>query len=168
MELHTIVSAAVLAEHLNDPGWVVFDCRFSLADTGAGERAYVEGHIPGARYAHLDRDLSSSIVPGSGRHPLPRPADLADWLGRCGVSSESQVVVYDDAGGAIAARLWWMLRWLGHERVALLDGGLQAWLDEGRPLSAEVPQPRAAVFEAAVEEGAWLDSVQVQGRWRKS
>ncbi len=81
MKLDTTVTTATLAAHLNDPGWVVFDCRFSLADTGAGERAYVEGHIPGARYAHLDRDLSSSIVPGSGRHPLLHPVDLAAWLG---------------------------------------------------------------------------------------
>jgi thiosulfate/3-mercaptopyruvate sulfurtransferase len=163
MDFHTTVSTVVLAEHLNDSAWVVFDCRFSLSDTGAGERAYAEGHIPGARYAHLDRDLSSSITAGSGRHPLPRPADFAAWLGRCGVSDASQVVVYDDAGGAIAARLWWMLRWLGHERVAVLDGGLQAWLEEGRALSTKVPQPQPAVFEAAVEEGAWFDSVQVQG-----
>ncbi|MFQ5935916.1 MAG: sulfurtransferase, partial [Acidiferrobacterales bacterium] len=118
MTFTTLTDAATLAAHLKDPQWVLFDCRFVLTDPEAGQRAYTDGHIPGARYAHLDADLSSAITATSGRHPLPDPEVLAGKLGRWGVDSSKQVVAYDDAAGAIAARLWWLLRWLGHEAVA--------------------------------------------------
>lgn len=162
MPFTTIVSTQILAEHLNDPTWVVFDCRFSLADTTAGERAYQDGHVPGARYAHLDRDLSSPITPESGRHPLPDPQALARKLGAWGVDDATQVVVYDDAGGAMAGRLWWLLRWLGHGRVALLDGGITQWVREERPVTAEVPAPAPRAFTARMANDAWLDVGQVR------
>lgn len=113
---------------------LILDCRFDLADPSAGERAYEEAHLPGAIYAHLDRNLSSPITPVSGRHPLPDPQRLMGALLAAGLTPGRQVVVYDAAGGATAARAWWLLRWLGHEAVAVLDGGWQAWCAEQRPL----------------------------------
>jgi thiosulfate/3-mercaptopyruvate sulfurtransferase len=110
--LTTLVDTETLSRHLDDPRWVVVDCRFVLSDPEAGRRAYAAGHIPGARYAHLNEDLSSPVTPVSGRHPLPSPNTLAEKLGRWGVDKNSQVVVYDDSFGAMAARLWWLLRWL--------------------------------------------------------
>lgn len=128
MSYSTLIDVSSLEKQ---PDALIFDCRFSLADTGAGERAYAEGHLAGARYLHLDRDLSSPIRPGSGRHPLPDPALLAGKLTAAGLTPERQVVVYDDVGGATAARAWWLLRWLGHPAVAVLNGGWQAWCAAG-------------------------------------
>ncbi|MEF8752137.1 MAG: rhodanese-like domain-containing protein, partial [Candidatus Accumulibacter necessarius] len=138
MSFSTLVSAAVLAGHLDDPGWRVFDCRHLLTDPEAGSRAYAAAHLPGACFLHLDRDLSGPMNGRNGRHPLPDPLLLADRLGEAGVSAETQVVAYDDAGGAFASRLWWLLRWLGHDRVAVLDGGIDRWLAEGRPLVTDL------------------------------
>jgi len=149
MNYSTIVSCEMLAEHLNDPDWSVFDCRHQLSDVGYGEMAYAEGHVPGAFFMHLDRDLSSPMNGLNGRHPLPDPQLLAKKLGAAGVSRQTQVVVYDDAGGMVAGRLWWLLRWLGHDRVALLDGGINQWVKEGRPLSVEQPKSAPVVFEIA-------------------
>lgn len=142
----TLVSTETLAAHLDDPDWVVVDCRFTLSDPEAGRRAYREGHIPGARYAHLDDDLSAPRSGKNGRHPLPEPEVFAETLGRWGVDQGKQVVVYDDSFGSMAGRLWWMLRWLGHDAVALLDGGLPKWQREGRPLVAEIPEVRPTRF----------------------
>jgi thiosulfate/3-mercaptopyruvate sulfurtransferase len=161
MQYTTIVSTHALAEHLQDPDWVPVDCRFSLADSAAGERAYCEGHIPGARYAHLERDLSAPVTPGSGRHPLPAPQALIATFSAWGVNDATQVVAYDDAGGAFAARLWWLLRWLGHRRVAVLDGGIGRWTGEGGALSAALPAPGARAFTPRPDFGAWLDAEQV-------
>ena len=149
MSYTTVVSCEVLAGHLNDPDWRVFDCRHQLSDVGYGEKVYAEGHVPGAFFMHLDRDLSSPMNGLNGRHPLPDPQFLARKLGAAGVSRQTQVVVYDDAGGMVAGRLWWLLRWLGHERVALLDGGITQWVKEGRLLSAEPAESAPAVFEIA-------------------
>ena len=146
----TLVDCATLAAHLDDASWIIFDCRHQLADPAAGEAAYAKGHLPGAVFLHLDRDLASPLNGCNGRHPLPDPQLLAQKLGAAGVSAQTQVVVYDDAAGMIAGRLWWLLRWLGHERVALLDGGLQQWLKEARPLSTELPESVPAVFEIAM------------------
>lgn len=134
---NTLIDAATLAKHLGEPGWIVVDCRFDLADTQRGETAYADAHIPGARYAHLDHHLSSPITPDSGRHPLPDPAMLCAWLGSIGITPDTQVVVYDDSGATMAVRLWWLLRWLGHTAVAVLDGGWQAWTQAGLPIDAE-------------------------------
>lgn len=124
---------------------VVLDCRHNLKDTDWGARAYAEGHIPGALHAHVDRDLSSPIRPGTGRHPLP---DVDEWVETCsrwGIDKDTQVVVYDDLTGAWASRAWWLLRYYGHEKVALLDGGLAAWVAAGKPLAQDAPRvPRRA------------------------
>jgi thiosulfate/3-mercaptopyruvate sulfurtransferase len=143
----TVVSCAAVAAHLSDPGWRIFDCRHQLSDPAFGAQAYAKGHLPGAFFMHLDRDLSSAMNGRNGRHPLPDPQQLASKLGAAGVASATQVVVYDDAGGMVAGRLWWLLHWLGHDRVALLDGGIAQWIKEGRPLSTDVPKAAAAVFE---------------------
>lgn len=141
----TLVDAAALADAVHRTDWLVVDCRFDLADTGRGERHYRAAHVPGAVYAHLDRDLSGPLTPGSGRHPLPDPQRLAAWFGELGIGPQTQVVAYDDAAGTMAVRLWWLLRWLGHARVAVLDGGWPAWLDGGHPVDAGPPAPRRPV-----------------------
>ena len=142
----TLVETEVLAAHLSDPGWVVFDCRSVLTDPEAGSRAYAVGHIPGARYLHLGQDLSDPVTPETGRHPLPDPERFAAKLGKAGVASGVQVIAYDDAGGAYAARVWWLLRWLGHRECAVLNGGWQQWLKEGRPVDSETPAPMPRDF----------------------
>ena len=130
---------------------MIVDCRFSLAEPDRGEEEYLEGHIPGAVYAHLDRDLSGPMTGSNGRHPLPSVDQMAERFSSWGIDDAAQVVVYDSAGGRIAARLWWMLRYLGHDRVALLDGGLPEWQAsqgelragrEERPRRDFTPQPR--------------------------
>ncbi len=133
----TLVSTAELAGH---PRWRIFDCRHDLAKPALGEQQYREAHIPGALFAHLDRDLSAPKTGRNGRHPLPQPEVFASWLAKGGLSPSDQVVCYDAGNGAMAARLWWMLRWIGHEAVAVLDGGLAKWLAEKRPVTAEVPR----------------------------
>jgi thiosulfate/3-mercaptopyruvate sulfurtransferase len=158
----TLVDTTTLAAHLDDPNWVVFDCRFDLTKPDAGHDAYDEAHIPGARYAHLDRDLSSPITPHSGRHPLPDPVTLAAKLGRWGVDKHKQVIAYDAGAGAVAARLWWLLRWLGHEAVALLDGGLAKWQEEKRPLSGEAPSITPMVFEPQPDNSRWVSTAMIQ------
>lgn len=137
----TLVSARDLAQHLNDPDWRLFDCRHDLRDTEFGRHAYAAGHLPGAHFLHLDEDLSGATTGSNGRHPLPDPDQLVARLAACGVGNHTQVVAYDDAHGMFAARLWWLLRWLGHRRVAVLDGGLQAWCGSGGPLSQDTPHP---------------------------
>lgn len=159
MSYEILIDVQTLYDHLHHPDWVVVDCRFNLADPQAGRRAYNEGHIPGARYAHLDEDLSGPVTPTSGRHPLPDPAKLAQTLGSWGISNITQVVAYDDAGGAMAARLWWLLRWLGHRACAVLDGGLPAWQGQDLPLSREIPTPHPTVFSVLHEDAlSWVDS----------
>jgi len=141
MTYRTLIDAATLYHRLARPGWTIFDCRFDLTDPGRGLRDYRQAHVPGARYAHLDHDLSGRIDAGTGRHPLPDPGQLCQWLGRNGVGPTTQVVVYDDSFGSMAVRLWWLLRWLGHQRVAVLDGGWQAWQAAGLAISRELSQP---------------------------
>ena len=132
MPYTTLISPSELLPHLDDSEWVVVDCRFVLRDVEGGRTAYGTSHVAGSVYAHLDEDLSGLIVPGrTGRHPLPEVDAFAATLSRWGIDESVQVVVYDDAGGAIAARLWWMLRWIGHQNAALLDGGWQAWKEGG-------------------------------------
>lgn len=154
----TLIDTDTLARHLADPRWVVIDCRFTLTDTGAGRRAWTAGHIPGARYAHLDEDLSSPITPRTGRHPLPDPGALARKLGAWGIDESKQVVVYDDTFGAMASRLWWLLRWLGHESVALLDGGYPKWVREKKPVTPEAPVVHSATFHPRVNNTLWVNA----------
>jgi len=144
MSYRTLIDATTLSHRLNEPGCSVFDCRFDLADPGRGLREYQRCHIPGARYAHVDQDLSGPITPATGRHPLPDGATLCQWLGRNGVGPGTQVVVYDDSFGSMAVRLWWLLRWLGHQAVAVLDGGWQAWEAAELGTSRELPEAAAA------------------------
>ncbi len=118
---------------------LIFDCRHDLFDAQYGRRAYAEGHIPAAHFLHVDEDLSSPIIAGeTGRHPLPTVADFEAKMKSFGLRSDRQVVAYDDKGGGIAARLWWLLRWMGHERVAVLDGGFPAWVAAGLPVTSAV------------------------------
>ncbi len=150
MSFTTLVSPDELFAHLGDPDWVILDCRFSLADAEHGRRQYQDGHVPGALYAHLEEDLSGPIIPGvTGRHPLPEVADFARTLGAWGIDERVQVVALDDMGGAMAGRLWWMLGWVGHDAVALLDGGWQRWCAEGRPVTAEAAARPPRVFTPA-------------------
>jgi thiosulfate/3-mercaptopyruvate sulfurtransferase len=153
-----LVDCATLLSRLGDADWAVFDCRFSLVDAQWGRHRYLEGHLPGAHYAHLDEDLSSAVGPDTGRHPLPDPALIAERLGRWGTDEHTQIVAYDDVGGAFAVRLWWLLRWLGHERVAVLDGGLTAWMAKGLPLSTDLPRPEARSFVPRVDHSAWVST----------
>lgn len=149
----TLITPEELQPHLGDPDWAVFDCRFSLQDPEAGRKAYQESHIPTALYVHLDEDLSGPIQPGvTGRHPLPDPDRFADQLSQWGIDDQVQVVGYDDRGGAIAARLWWMLRWLGHPRAAVLEGGWTRWLREGLPVSGRQPDRKPRDFHPRVDE----------------
>lgn len=142
----TLIGALELTQHLHDPDWVIFDCRFDLADPDFGFDAYSRGHLPGAFYLDLDDDLSGARTGSNGRHPLPDPAQLAARLAACGVGNQTQVVAYDDAGGMFAARLWWLLRWIGHHRVAVLDGGIQAWGRAAQALTTEQPEVHANTY----------------------
>jgi thiosulfate/3-mercaptopyruvate sulfurtransferase len=139
--MHPLVSAETLVAHLDDPAWIVFDCRHDLMAPAAGEALYRAGHIDGARFAHLDRDLSGPRNGENGRHPLPAREVFADFLARSGVGGRSVVVACDASNGLYAARLWWMTRWIGHADVVVLDGGLPAWTRAGLPTSDALPTP---------------------------
>jgi thiosulfate/3-mercaptopyruvate sulfurtransferase len=161
MNYRTLINAATLQQHINQPNWVIIDCRFSLANSEAGGYAYRHGHIPNARYAHLDNDLSSRITDQTGRHPLPDFNMLANKLGAWGVSNQSQVVVYDDAGGAFAGRLWWLLRYLGHDNVAVLDGGIKHW-QQHYAITTQLPPVKSTVFRAYLNSNLWLSARQIE------
>lgn len=160
----TLISAANLHERLAAaPGSVlVFDCRFDLVDPAIGEAAYAAGHIPGAQYLHLDRDLSGAKTGKNGRHPLPDRAALVNTLAARGLNEGQQVVAYDAQGGSYAARLWWLLRWLGHDSVAVLDGGLQAWEAAGYPLAQDVPQATPGNFKVGAPLQVTVDVQAVE------
>lgn len=140
----TLIDSHALQSLLDDPACCVIDVRHELSNVEAGRAAYAEGHVPGAHFLHLDEDLSGPKTGRNGRHPLPDPTVFAARLGALGIDADTQVVVYDAAGGMMAARLWWMLRWLGHEAVAVLDGGWPAWLAAGGAQTQALPAPRAA------------------------
>lgn len=145
----TLVTPGALAAHLAAADWIVFDCRNELVDLEAGRRAWGAGHVPGARHVSLDEVLSDRPDGSNGRHPLPPPEAFRDRIAALGLGEGMQAVAYDASGGMIAARLWWMLRWIGHARVAVLDGGWQAWTAAGHPVSdappAIVPAPLRCV-----------------------
>ena len=163
MTYHTLIAADELARRINEPDWVIVDCRFDLAKPESGRAAYALSHLPNARYAHLNSDLSAPIAPSTGRHPLPNPQHLAQRLGAWGINTRTQVVAYDDSGGPFAARLWWLLRWLGHERVAVLDGGLKRWTAQSLPLSSDTPHVTPTAFTPHVQSMA-VDVNTVQQR----
>ena len=138
----TLIGTADLARHLGDPAFVIVDVRHDLGKPDMhGIEAYAQSHVPGAVFAHVDRDLSAPMTGKNGRHPLPSPEAAATVFGRLGIDATKQVVAYDQGGGVYASRLWWMLRWLGHENAAVLDGGFAKWTREGRPVERE---PRTA------------------------
>lgn len=142
----TLVSVNDLAAHLDDPRWIVFDCRHDLTDTGAGHRAYAESHIRGARFIHLDTDLSGAKTGHNGRHPLPAAKNFCARLAALGMRNDMQAIAYDASGGAYAARLWWMLRWVGHDKVAVLDGGWNAWTKAAHAVSTALPATASGDF----------------------
>lgn len=160
-EYTTLIDGETLQRHLGAPGWAIVDVRHQLADPDYGARAYAAAHLPGAVFLHLDRDLSGAKDGRNGRHPLPDPVRLAQRLGEAGIGNATQVVVYDDAQGMIAGRLWWLLRWLGHDRVAFLDGGLPLWQAEDRPLATQVPAPPAQSFVPRLRAGLTADAAEL-------
>ena len=145
----TLIATADLARHLGDPAFVIVDVRHDLAKPDRfGEEAYAQSHIPGAVFAHVDRDLSAPTTGRNGRHPLPAPEAASAVFGRLGIDATKQVVAYDQGSGTYASRLWWMLRWLGHDNVAVLDGGFGKWTREGRPVEREPRVATPATFVA--------------------
>ena len=169
----TLVSSPTLAAHLDDPSWLIIDARFSLADPSLGQRNYLQAHIPGAVYAHLDEDLSAPVVRGvTGRHPLPDARRAGEVFSRWGIPEDGQVVVYDDLAGALAAvRVWWMLRWLGYENVAVLDGGWQAWQYNTLPVQAgsesRIPIPfRGVERSGLVVSTDQIETLRLDSTWR--
>lgn len=158
----TLVQAETLAMALNRPDLAVIDCRFSLFDPSAGEQAYLASHLPGAAYAHLERDLSNMAPSGEGRHPWPLAGQLISKLSRWGITPSHQVIAYDDGDGAIAARLWFLLRMLGHEKVAVLDGGWARWVSLGLPVSSAPRKAEQDSYEAIFDTSRLFDADRVQ------
>jgi thiosulfate/3-mercaptopyruvate sulfurtransferase len=157
----TLIEPHELAAHLEDPDWAIIDCRFDLARPGWGAQVYAAGHIPHALYADLDHDLSAARTRLSGRHPLPQVPVLAAMFARFGIDAAVQVVAYDQGAGAYAARLWWLLRWLGHHRVAVLDGGFAAWERAGLPQSSATERRAPRHFTAAPDDSMLVTGVTV-------
>lgn len=154
-----LISTARLREHLHDPSWVIFDCRHDLADFGRGAVLFAAGHVPGAWFAPVETELSGPKTGTNGRHPLPSPEPFATFLNRHGVTSATQVVAYDDVGGQYAARLWWMVRWIGLTHVGVLDGGYAKWVSEGGVVTTEVAQPPGAgTVVAQADSSRFMDT----------
>ena len=164
MAWQTLIDAASLDAALSDPLVAMVDCRFDLADPAAGERAWFDGHIPGAHYAHLDRDLSDLQRPGRGRHPMPDADAFCATLSRWDVTPDHLVVAYDASGGVFAARLWWMLRLLGHRRVAVLDGGLAAWTERGGLLERGARKPGSGRYTARFDSRSIVTTAVIAAR----
>jgi thiosulfate/3-mercaptopyruvate sulfurtransferase len=154
----TLIEPLDLAPRLDDPAWAILDCRFDLARPAWGASAFAAGHIPHAQYVDLDGDLSGARNPRSGRHPLPEVRELAATFARLGIDEHVQVIAYDQGNGVYAARLWWLLRWLGHRAVAVLNGGFAAWERAGLPVSVRAVTRAARTFRAQADESAWVTS----------
>lgn len=166
MPLAQLIAPRQLAERLGEPGLVILDCRFALEDVDYGQRSYAEGHIAGAHFADLERDLSGPVVKGvSGRHPLPQPGRLIERLQQWGISNDSEVVLYDDGPGAFAARAWWLLAWLGKRSgVSILDGGLKAWHAAGLPLSLDPAERHEGTFTGKPDPALLISAQQLRER----
>ena len=161
----TIISPKELYEKLGRQTWVIVDCRHNLGHPYSGMEAYKKSHIPGASFAHLDHDLSGRIIPGeTGRHPLPSIVKMTQRFSSWGISDGIQVVAYDDRSGATASRLWWMLRYLGHDRVAVLDGGWRAWLEAGYPTETAIVGAGPRVFKPREREDWIVDAAHIENR----
>lgn len=156
MDYRTIVSAEELQRDLADPALVIFDCRHELMNPDAGAGAYAQSHLPGARFAHSETDLAGPKTGRNGRHPLPDPQAFMGWLGGSGADTAKQIIAYDFATGSSAARLWWLLRWVGHERAAVLDGGWEGWVKAGLPVTPDPPRIAATTF-AGEPRPIWVD-----------
>ncbi len=152
-----LIQPSELAPHLSDPDWAVFDCRFYLVEPSRGEAEYEKEHLPGAIYAHLDRDLSGPRTGKNGRHPMPSVEVMTERFSRWGIDEKVQVVAYDTSQGQMAARLWWMLRYLGHDAAAVLDGGLQRWNAAGLPLPSGTESREPRRFRAQPRESMRID-----------
>jgi len=161
MAYTTLVSTDILTARLSDPNIVIVDCRYKLDDETWGRREYAAHHIPGAVYASLDHDLSGPKTGTNGRHPLPDPRTFAQTLGRLGIASGMQVVAYDQDNGMFAGRLWWMLRWLGHDAVAVLDGGFAKWTHEGRATASGDQARTPREFTASLQSQMVVDADRV-------
>ena len=161
-----LISTAELAGSDALERHTVIDCRFDLMAPEAGRTGYLEGHVPGAGYAHLDEDLAAPVEAETGRHPLPSPEALGSTLRRLGVSKDRPVVVYDESGGAVASRAWWLLRWAGHSNVRLLDGGLPAWRECGLALESGDPLIEAGDFDINPNAGQVLTTAELAARAR--
>lgn len=154
-----LVTTQELAEHSQ---WRVFDCRHDLLAPMRGAELYAQGHIDGALHAHLDRDLSAAPTGVNGRHPLPDADAFSLWLGMQGIRCEDQIVAYDDSGGIYAARLWWMMRWVGHQSISVLDGGYTKWLAEGRPTTDRRPMFQATLYQGKADDSMRVDLAAVE------
>ena len=162
MKYQTIISVEDLNKNLNTQDWLIFDCRFILKDPEGGLKKFNQGHIPGAQYADMDKDLASPMTSTSGRHPLPNPDEFINKLQSWGVNNTSQIICYDDMSGAFAARMWWLLKWLGHNDVAVLDGGIDKWTANNLTLETDTQQKAAGSFSGQANNDMWVDVEFVQ------
>jgi len=162
MSYQSIISVEDLNKNLNNSNWFIFDCRFLLKDPQGGLKKFQQGHIPGAQFADMDKDLASPMTEASGRHPLPDPEVFINKLRGWGVKNDAQIICYDDMSGAFAARMWWLLKWLGHNDVAVLDGGIDKWIASNYALEAELQSQTASSFAATANDAMWVDINFVQ------
>jgi thiosulfate/3-mercaptopyruvate sulfurtransferase len=162
MNFRSIISADIVQQHLHNAQWRIVDCRFNLNIPDEGFALYQMEHIPNAVYAHLDHDLSSPVTTNSGRHPLPEVEKFKQKLGNWGIDKNTQVVVYDDSAGSYAARLWWMLRWMGHDSVAVLNGGFSSWKKQGLPVTSDIPHISGTTYTGEPNMQMLVESDELQ------
>ena len=164
MHYNTLITPRQLYPHIDRSTWAIVDCRFDLLDPTKGEREYLEDHILGAIYAHLEHDLSASQTGSNGRHPLPTPEALSAVFTRWGIGADIQVIAYDASGGPFASRLWWCLRYLGHEAVAVLDGGYHSWSQAGFPTQSGQENRSSITFIPRIQPNMRVDTTQIMSQ----